>query len=312
MKTLLPLLALGSALVAAAPVHAKIVRKVEKTFAVQPGGTFTGSTEGGDIIVKTADVQEVRVTARQTIRAETDAEADELLEKLALKLEQSGNNVVVESKYGKRPRSWGRNWPPVTVDIEVTLPRQFNLQATTSGGDISAESLRGNVKASTSGGDLRFDRVEGDLDGRTSGGDITLREGTARAHLSTSGGNITVDRAGGPTDVSTSGGDIRINSVAELLRATTSGGNVYAVIDGPIRQDTLLSTSGGDVTVHIGKTASYVLDASTSGGDVDARGLTITIDKGGIGKSRLVGSVNGGGPQLKLRSSGGDITLRAD
>jgi hypothetical protein len=42
---------------------------------------------------------------------------------------------------------------------------------------------------------------------------------------------------------------------------------------------------------------------------VKASGLTITIEKGGTGKSRLVGSVNGGGPRLKLRSSGGDVSV---
>jgi len=36
-------------------------------------------------------------------------------------------------------------------------------------------------------------------------------------------------------------------------------------------------------------------------------GFTITIDKGGVGKSRLGGAVDGGGPLLKLRSSGGDV-----
>jgi hypothetical protein len=66
------------------------------------------------------------------------------------------------------------------------------------------------------------------------------------------------------------------------------------------------------VRVRVVKGAGFLLDASTSGGDVNAEGLTVTIEKGGVGKSRLVGSVNGGGPRLKLRSSGGDISIRTD
>ena len=89
-----------------------------------------------------------------------------------------------------------------------------------------------------------------------------------------------------------------------------AGGDVHAVITEPLKQDTLLSTSGGNVVVELVKDAGFLLDASTSGGDVKASGLTITIEKGGTGKSRLVGSVNGGGPRLKLRSSGGDATIR--
>lgn len=59
----------------------------------------------------------------------------------------------------------------------------------------------------------------------------------------------------------------------------------------------------------VGKEAAFQLEASTSGGEVDAAGITITIDHGGIGRSSLSGQVNGGGPVLKLHSSGGDIKV---
>ena len=38
-----------------------------------------------------------------------------------------------------------------------------------------------------------------------------------------------------------------------------------------------------------------------------ADGLTITMENGGTGRSKLAGAVNGGGPTLKLRTSGGSI-----
>jgi len=313
MKSLLPLLALGALLASPAVLSAKITRTVDKTFTVQPGGNFKAATQGGDITIRTADISEVRVTAKQVIRASTEQEADEILEKLTLTLEQTGNDVLAEAKYEKRRGgSWFGNWPPVNVSFEVTVPKNFNLNLNTSGGDIEAASLQGNVRARTSGGNLKFDRIDGEIDAHTSGGDIILKEGTARAKLGTSGGDVEVDRAGGPTEVSTSGGDITINSVAQLLSATTSGGNVRATLTEPMKQDTVLSTSGGDVRVQVYKGAGFELDASTSGGDVRAEGLTITIAKGGVGKSRLAGSVNGGGPVLKLRSSGGDISVRTE
>ena len=311
MKSLTRLLMLAAALAAPLALPAKITRTVEKTFAVQAGGNLQAATQGGDITIKTSDSPEVHVLVQQVIRASSEQEADEILSKLTLTLEQSGNDVTAEAKYEKRgPGSWFGNWPPVTVSFVVTVPKNFNLKLNTSGGNIAVASLTGNVHARTSGGDLRFDRIDGDIDAGTSGGNVSLKEGTARAMLRTSGGDIEIDRAGGPTDVSTSGGNIKINSVAQLISATTSGGNVRAVITEPLKQDTLLSTSGGDVDVEVVKGAGFELDASTSGGDVKASGLTITLEKGGTGKSRLVGAVNGGGPRLKLRSSGGDVTVR--
>lgn len=313
MKTLSCLLTLGAFLAISAAAEAKIVRTVEKTFAVQAGGTFTGITQGGDIRIASADVAEVRVVARQTIRADSDQEADELLKDLQFRLEQQGNDVVAEAKYEKERSGFHwKNWPPVTVDYTVTVPRTYNLALRTSGGDIEVGDVKGTVKAHTSGGDLKFARIDGDLEGRTSGGDIRLEEGTAKARLHTSGGDVVVNRAGGPTTVSTSGGDVELRSVEELISAHTSGGDIRATITGPIKQDTELGTSGGEVVVHVKKGIGFQLDASTSGGDVDAEGLTLTIEKGGIRKSKLIGAVNGGGPRLKLRSSGGNIKVRAD
>lgn len=310
MKILYPLFAIGSLLLGTNLAEAKITRIVEKTFAVQPGGNLKASTQGGDITVRTADTPQVQVQVKQVVRASTEQEADEILSKLTLTLEQSGNDVTAEAKYEKRsPGTWFSNWPPVSVSFIITVPTSYNLNLGTSGGDIEVASVKGDVRARTSGGDLKFARIEGDIDAGTSGGDITLLEGTARARLTTSGGDIEVDRAGGPTEVSTSGGDIELKSVAQLISASTSGGDVRAVITGPITQDTSLSTSGGEVKVEIAKGTGFQLDASTSGGDVRADGLTITLEKGGSGKNKLVGAVNGGGPRLKLRSSGGDIKV---
>lgn len=316
MKTLSSLLVLGLVLAVPAALQARsdrITRYVEKTFPVQPGGTFKATTQGGDITIRTADVAEVHVKARQVFRTSNEQEADEIVSKLMLVMEQAGNDVTAESKYEKRSSgSWFGNWPPVNVSFEVTVPKQYNLVLTTSGGDITVASLQGNIHARTSGGDMKFDRVDGEIDAHTSGGDITLREGTATAKLGTSGGDIDVDRAGGPTTVSTSGGDITINSAAQVLSATTSGGDVRVNLTEAPKHDAVFSTSGGDVRVNVVKGAGFELDASTSGGNVRAEGVTITIAKGGVGKSRLAGSVNGGGPRLKLRSSGGDISVRTD
>lgn len=310
MKSLTSLLALGTMLAAPALLSGKIIRTVEKTFAVQSGGNLRAATQGGDILIQTADINEVRIIATETIRASSEQEADKLLEKLALTFDQKGNDVTVEAKYDKGGAilHFG-SWPPVQVSFTITVPRNFNLNVSTSGGDIAVASLTGNVRARTSGGEMKFERIEGEIDGHTSGGDIFLREGTARAKLGTSGGDITVERAGGPTEVSTSGGDIRIESVAQLISATTSGGNVQAAITEPFSQDAVLSTSGGDVHVQVAKTAGFQLDARTTGGKVDAAGLTLAIDKGGLGKTRLEGAVNGGGHKLTLRSSGGDIVI---
>jgi Toastrack DUF4097 len=312
MKSIIPLLTLGALLAAPAMLQAKITRTVEKTFTVQPGGTLKVQTQGGDIKVLTGTGNEVRVTATEKIKADSAAEADELLKELDLSIEQAGDSVTATAKYAREGGWHIGNWPPVSVSFTVTVPSRYNVNLNTSGGDIGLESINGHARLRTSGGNLKLDRVEGEVDGGTSGGDITLREGTATVKLSTSGGNIHVDRAGGEADLSTSGGDIEINSVRSRLSASTSGGDVHATIEGALKGDCKLTTSGGTVVVSVDKTAAFDLRARTSGGDVDAAGITIAIDQGGLRKSSLAGKVNGGGPELYLGSSGGDIRIRVN
>jgi len=307
-------LLLAAGLVAAAPIAAfgKIERVVEKSFAVQPGGLLQVETSGGDVRVLVGSDATVKVVAKEQIRASTDAEADKLLEDLALTIEQDPQGVVAKAKYEKHFTGfhWG-SWPPVQVSFIVTVPANYNARLRTSGGDIAVGDLAGKVYARTSGGNVTLGKIKGEVDAGTSGGDVKLAEGATTVKLSTSGGNVTVDRAIGPSDLSTSGGDIRIGSVENTVHASTSGGNVVAGIAGALKGDCGLHTSGGEIKVKVDKSAAFFLDASTSGGDVDAAGLTITIAHGGSGRSHLSGEVNGGGPVLKLRTSGGDIRVES-
>ena len=294
-------------------VQAKVTRVVEKAFTVQAAGQLRADTQGGNITVRTDDGNTVRIVATQLVNAGNDAEADRILEKLSLSFDQSGNDVTVRSTYEKRGLSitWG-SWPPVQVSYAITLPRKFNADLNTSGGDIKVASLQGNVNARTSGGNLVFERIDGDLDAKTSGGNVSLLEGTAKARLSTSGGNIQIDRAAGPTSVSTSGGNITVNSATQVTRATTSGGNIRIKLTEAPQQPSTYNTSGGDITVQLPIAAAWTLDAETSGGEVRVSGVAMNVTKSNSSKSRLAGTVNGGGPTLSLSTSGGDIKVRAE
>ena len=312
MKSFISLLTLGALLAAPALLQAKITRTVEKTFTVQPGGSLKVQTSGGDIKVLTGPGNGVKVTATERFDTDSETKADELLKDLDLTIEQQGDNVSAIAKYDRHGGWHFGSWPPVSVSFTVLVPAHYNVDLNTSGGDIHLESINGQARLRTSGGDIKIDRVDGEVDGGTSGGNITLREGTANVKLTTSGGDIQVDRAGGEADLSTSGGDINIKSVQGRLTASTSGGDVKASIEGALKGDCKLTTAGGEVVVSVDKNAAFDLKAHTSGGDVDAAGITISIEKGGLRRSSLAGKVNGGGPQLYLSSSGGDIRIHTN
>ncbi|HEY5227105.1 MAG TPA: DUF4097 family beta strand repeat-containing protein [Opitutaceae bacterium] len=305
---------LSAVLLAAATASiasAKIDREVEKTFVV-PAGTAVHlkvSTMGGNITVNSSGDTKVKVVAKEHIHAGSDAEADEMLKKLELTMEQNGSEVAASASYEHGVGLHFGSWPPVQVDFIVTVPSSTSVDLKTSGGDVVVDDLDGAVNAHTSGGDIKLGTIGGDIDATTSGGNVGVVQGRGKVRLETSGGNITAKRLVGSSDLRTSGGDIKVESVENSLLAETSGGDVRATFVGDIKGDCKLSTSGGQVKAVVSKTAAFHLEAGTSGGEVDASGLTITIDHGGSGKSSLSGSVNGGGPELKLRSSGGDIEI---
>jgi hypothetical protein len=307
-----PRFVLTAGLLALAPLaaHARIERNVEKSFTVQAGGKLHLETQGGSINVTRGADGVVTVTAREKIRANSDAEADSILQKLDLTIEQSGNDVSAISKYESKPAGfhWG-SWPPVQVDFIVTVPASYGTDLHTSGGGITVGDLNAPVLARTSGGGIKLGKIGADVDAHTSGGNMALESSTGEVKLRTSGGDIKVGQVDGPATLETSGGGIRIESVVGSLRASTSGGSIRAAIKGPLKGDCVLSTSGGSVKVAVDKTAAFQLDASTSGGSVEAGGLTITLEKSNRSRSRLAGAVNGGGPLLKLRSSGGGIDV---
>lgn len=294
-------------------IQAKIERTVEKSFTVSPGGTLKVETFGGNITVSTSDGSQVRVIAREQFRTNSESEADEAVKQLTLQIEQQGGDISAFAKYDSS--GLGSFWKPnnkVYVSFEVVVPKQFEANLKTSGGNIDVADLNGGVLAKTSGGNIKLGNIDGKADVHTSGGDIEIRNVTRSVEANTSGGEIHVAAIGGDAALHTSGGNIRVESAKGKLSATTSGGNVEASFAQAPKDDCELRTSGGNVTARISGEAGVHLDASTSGGSVRVTGDKVDVQSGGNGKSKLVANVRGGGPTLTLRTSGGDVRVTAD
>jgi DUF4097 and DUF4098 domain-containing protein YvlB len=97
--------------------------------------------------------------------------------------------------------------------------------------------------------------------------------------------------AGGRVEASSSGGGVTVR----FASGNSSGGTV--------------SSSGGSVRAEIDPGARVSIDAHASGGSVNAD-VPVTI-QGKIENDSLRGEMNGGGPVLRLRSSGGGVRISA-
>lgn len=290
--------------------YGDVDREIRKTFDVRAGGELTLDADRGSISVRTHRAE--RIDVRLTLRADTRSKsrAEEIFDDFEVDFRPSGANLEIESKYDG-PRGvfgWFGNSGNLQAKWEIVVPERYTLDLRTSGGSIEVEDLNGDVEARTSGGSLKFGRVGGQVTGRTSGGSITIDETAGQVDVSSSGGSVRIDRARGPVRARTSGGSITVNEVFGSIDAVTSGGSIRAAISAQPASDCRLSTSGGNVSVELAPAIAVDLDARSSGGSVTTD-LPVTI-RGEMGRNRLSGTINGGGPALVLRTSGGGISIR--
>ncbi len=298
-RNLLVALASSLALLAPSLVAADVV---ERTFSVRGDGRLEIDTDIGSIDVRPGADDEVRITVEREARSGDDDD-------FVLAFEQDDGVIRVT---GDRPDGWSWRWSSANrfrVHFDVEIPAAFTVDLETSGGAITVASLDGDVDCRTSGGDVRLSDVGGRVDCRTSGGDLEIGRVDGSVTAKTSGGDIHIDRSGGSVIAKTSGGNVNVYEVYGSIEASTSGGNVSARIATQPRSDCRLTTSGGRVELAIDPSISANLDAKTSGGRVRVD-FPVTL-QGDIKSHQLQAELNGGGPQIYLRTSGGSIYIKS-
>ncbi|MBN2413566.1 DUF4097 family beta strand repeat protein [candidate division KSB1 bacterium] len=305
-------------------VYADIDANLKETFDVNYGGTLFIESDFGTIEVTSWDQKKVQVEVLRSIDAFTQKEADRILKDLEITFDKKGDDVYVFAEYDRGHFRWSNN--RIKMRFVVSVPKEYNVNLKTEGGSISVSDLEGKAESKTSGGSLTFGQIKGPVNGNTSGGSIKLDgcigdanvktsggsirigqvDGNVDAH--TSGGSITIDKARGGVIASTSGGSINVEEVMGTIEAKTSGGSVTARISAQPQSDCRLSTSGGSVNVQMADNIKVNLDAKTSGGRVSTE-FPVTV-QGELSKTQLQAEINGGGPLLYLRTSGGNINLK--
>ena len=308
-------------------------KRLDRTFSVAPGGRLTIEADGADLRVTGTGGNQVVVHILLT-------GSERYLERLTLSADQNGNDVAVVAKQTKG--SWlNLNWNS-EGRIEVQVPREYNFDIHTSGGDITVGQMQGSARGKTSGGDILVREIRGPLDMQTSGGDVRVEQIDGETRLSTSGGDVDIVRVNGDLDAKTSGGYIRLDDIVGKVVARTSsgdviarnvrgdadlktsGGDIRATIDGKIAAHTSggnvtaelvganrgisVSSSGGNLTIRVPKSTTAELNASTSGGSVRTE-LPVTTTE--MSEHKLTGTFNGGGNPIYAHTSGGSIKVVA-
>jgi TonB family protein len=303
----------------------KLSAEKSGTISTKDGLSLRVNVELGNVQVFTDESSKISYHA--VVQADSrDPGAEEFVRQFNFAARQTPWGVALD---GKVP--WQGLHGRFNASIEIHIPRHFNLEVSTGGGNIEVQDIDGRMRLISAGGNINVGRVGGGNDSEWAGRHLSQKKSDRlRSKIPTGSGPVLMVAA----LIQTQGGHITVGDVAGTLRATTSGGHITS---GNIGGDAVLRTGGGQIyvkdiagtaaldsgggNIHIGNAASNVT-ADTAGGGIVLRQasapLHVYAKHGGItawlndnAKPKTAGGADTHKPipASQLSSTNGDIVM---
>jgi DUF4097 and DUF4098 domain-containing protein YvlB len=251
-------------------MRAKYERTVQLSAPLSPGSNFEAKTHNGSITINGTDTANCNLTATIVARAMTEEKARILAEEeVKVTLEPSGNGLVVKIDKPKYMRNCS-----VSVNLDVTIPNQANLELNTHNGSVRITDINGQIDATTHNGKIIAEEVSDTIELLTHNGAVTCQ------------------------DVS---GDTKLRSHNGKIKA-------YYSQSAPSVCNVSMITHNGGIELIAPADFSAAVEASTHNGSIDTN-LAITVI-GKVSKNRLKGTIGKGEGKLYLETHNGSIDIR--
>ena len=224
---------------------------LQASVPARPRGTLVMDLgTGGVLRIRGTDASEVRLLA--TLRGRD-------WRKSRVRLEPTSTGARLVTTLGG-----SRRGVSTSHQFDVWVPRAFDLQIESAGGDVSIHDVSGSFRGGTRGGTITLERVTGTAELTTRGGNVLIAHATLDGSVTTRGGGVElVDVHGNvvttPRAYNAPGDVVQIDmpagpiSVADLPSGAvlrTGAGNIEA---GPAAASVVAITGLGDVTLHVDK-----------------------------------------------------------
>lgn len=252
------------------------------------------------------------ITVR-AIRAKLDAETSAGnidLDQIAgaVKAQTSGGFVTAGTIEGDAQlRSGAGNVQAKSVSGKATLWTAGGLASIGAAHACSLETLAGNLSVGHCDADLRAISGGGSIDIGDIGGDVFAQTG---------GGRIRVKSVRGHVLAATGGGAVELHNVGRGAQVDSGVGAISVQFAGSPKTftDSYLRTASGDVIVYLADSMPITVRAASdmirgSGISSDFPEIRVTSEGGNYGPRTMFaeGTLNGGGPVLKVRTTIGQI-----
>lgn len=287
------------------------VQRVEQwVYQVQPGSSIKVDTYRGLINILPDAGNEVKVIVNLTLESDKLEGAQAILDGFDVKATTVGNELQLVAR-NPRDSSVRFEWskqPRPTVEITIRVPENCALNLITSDGNVTVGNLRASVRARADTGTIFMRRIEGDIDARTNFGDVIVSRCMGKVDLRSMQGNIRIGTVGGRATLETVTGDIEVMSAYAEVLAETEDGNVSAGF-AQVPANSKIRTAVGNIVARVNPDQAFSLQASSTWGKVVSKFGGDDPNAVRTSRSRLADQHNGGGPLIKLKASGGNVTI---
>jgi hypothetical protein len=277
--------ALGAALLATFAMSAAATHADDwsKTYSISGRADLQVHTDDGDVKIFSADRNQIvaHVTTEGYKIGPNDVRIDE---------SQSGDNVIISVRTPHDFMSWFGGMHRA-VHVELTVPRELDLEATTGDGGVEIQPVAGRIQIRTGDGSIHADGIRGDIS------------------MHTGDGSIDANSLDGTLAADSGDGGIHISGRFDGLTINTGDGSVDASASAGSKMTSLWSLHSGDgsIDLHVPQDLRAYVDLKTGDGSI-TYDVPVTVE-GTQERSHVHGNLNGGGGELKITSGDGSIHL---
>jgi len=272
-------LVLLSAAIVAAPARAD---EWSKSYTVSGRATLHVSTDDGNVTIVSADQN--TIDARVITSGYKIGPHDVRIEE-----SQNGNQVTLNVKTPHTGWSLFQFNGHKSVQVELRVPRELDIEAHTGDGNVSTQGMSGQIHIDTGDGNVTADGLKGDI----------------RFH--TGDGNIQASNLDGSVSADTGDGNLVLKGRFDSLNLKSGDGNVE-VQAGPgskTGSGWTMQSGDGQITLRVPGDFHADLDAHTGDGNITLD-MPVSVE-GSLSRSSIRGKMNGGGGLVKINTGDGSI-----
>jgi Putative adhesin len=130
----------------------------------------------------------------------------------------------------------------------------------------------------------------------------------AETRFVTVNGGVNATGLNGKTTLETTNGGVVARNIGGAIEASTTNGGVDLEVTRVAEGGVKMSCTNGGLSLALPSDAKASIRASVTNGGIDTGGLDLSTTESS--RRRLVGTLNGGGPQISIQGTNGGVTLR--